>query len=192
MKQVKGHGQKFTRRRDALIASLLTEPTYAAAAARAGISEGTLYGWLRRPDFRASYRSARRELVESAIGRLQSASGEAVDALLTVIRTARKDGDRIRAAVALLDHATRGLADADTLHGGPGPVESLDVKPADVVTMLADRLRQLDRSELPTAEKARLTASLADAFLRAVGVDVLDKRLEAMQAVLLGRKERKE
>jgi hypothetical protein len=29
-----------------------------------------------------------------------------------------KDGDRVRAAVALLDHALRGLRDADTLHGG--------------------------------------------------------------------------
>jgi len=53
--------------------------------------------------------------------------------------------------------------------------------------MLADRLKQLDRSELPTAEKARLTASLADAFLRAVGVDVLDKRLESLQVVLADR-----
>jgi len=56
--------------------------------------------------------------------------------------------------------------------------------------MLATRLRQLDRSELPTAEKSRLTATLADALLRALGVDVLDKRLEALQAVLLVRKDR--
>jgi hypothetical protein len=40
----------------------------------------------------------------------------------------------------------------------------------------------------PVGERARLTAALADAFLRAVGVDLLDKRLEALQAVLLGRK----
>ena len=36
---------------------------------------------------------------------------------------------------------------------------------------------------------AGLTAALADALLRAIGVDVLDKRLEALQAVLLGRKD---
>ena len=45
-------------------------------------------------------------------------------------------------------------------------------------------------AELPTAEKSRLTATLADALLRAVGVGVLDQRLEALQAVLLARKEK--
>ena len=45
-------------------------------------------------------------------------------------------------------------------------------------------------AELPTGDKARLTASLVDALLRAIGVDVLDKRLEALQAVLGGRKDK--
>jgi hypothetical protein len=44
---------------------------------------------------------------------------------------------------------------------------------------------------LPTAEKARLTATFAAALLRAIGVDVMDKRLEALQAVLLGRKDKR-
>ena len=51
------------------------------------------------------------------------------------------------------------------------------------------RLRQIDQSELPAVEKARLTALLADSLLRAIGVDVLDKRLQAMHAVLAGRQE---
>src|SRR5262245_18266436 len=33
-----GHGQKLTSRQEAVIAALLTEPTYAAAAAKAGVS----------------------------------------------------------------------------------------------------------------------------------------------------------
>jgi hypothetical protein len=61
---------------------------------------------------------------------------------------------------------------------------------SEVVRVLAARLRQVDQSGLPTGEKSRLTASLADALLRAIGVDVLDKRLEALQAVLVGRKGR--
>ncbi len=40
---MKGHGQKLTRKQEALIAALLTEPTHAAAAARAGVSEATLH-----------------------------------------------------------------------------------------------------------------------------------------------------
>jgi hypothetical protein len=179
---------KLMRKQEALIAALLTEPTHAAAAIKAGISEATLHRWLHLPGFRTAYRKVRRELVEGAIGRVQAAAGLAVDTLLAVAREGAKDGDRVRAAVALLDHAMRGLTDADTLYER----EVEDVSPmgtGDVVKLLAARLRQIDAAELPTAEKSRLTASLADALLRAIGVDVLDKRLEALQAVLNGRKD---
>jgi hypothetical protein len=60
---------------------------------------------------------------------------------------------------------------------------------ADLVKMLAGRLRQVDAADLPTADKTRLTATLADALLRAIGVEVIDRRLKALQAVLLGRKD---
>jgi hypothetical protein len=106
-----------------------------------------------------------------------------------VAKDGKTDSDRVRAAVALLDHALRGgaeLAEPDEGGATPPAVEGT----ADVVKLLAERLRQVDAAELPTAEKSRLTATLADALLRAIGVDVLDKRLEALQAVLNGRKEK--
>src|SRR5262249_10173494 len=62
---------------------------------------------------------------------------------------------------------------------------------ADVVKVLSARLRQVDQAELPTGEKTRLTATLAEAVLRAIGVEVIYKPLEAMQGVLIGRKEEK-
>src|SRR5438094_887680 len=62
--QVRGHGQKLTSKQETLIAALLTEPTYAAAAAKAGVGTATLYRWMHLPEFRAAYRRARRELVE--------------------------------------------------------------------------------------------------------------------------------
>ena len=49
---------------------------------------------------------------------------------------------------------------------------------------LSDRLRQIEQSELPTPDKTRLTATLGDALLRAIAVDTLEKRLEALEAVL--------
>jgi hypothetical protein len=56
---------------------------------------------------------------------------------------------------------------------------------AAVSRIQAARLQQLDQSDLPLVEKARLTVSLADAFLRAIHVEVLDQRLQALEAVLL-------
>src|SRR5215468_791761 len=99
--------RKLGRKQEALIAALLTEPTHAAAAVKAGVSEATLYRWLTFPAFRAAYRQARRELVEGAVGRIQAATGQAVDTLLAVAKGGARDGDRVRAAVALLDLAFR-------------------------------------------------------------------------------------
>jgi hypothetical protein len=183
--------RKLDHKKEALIAGLLTEATIAAAAAKAGVSEATATRWLRLPEFRAAYRRARRELVEHAVGRIQAATGQAVETLVTVARNGPRDGDRVRASVALLDFAFRGPTEADAADGTPEPGDAVPMGTADVVQVLAARLRQLDAAALPTADKTRLTATLADALLRALGVDVIDKRLEALQAVLLGRKDKK-
>jgi hypothetical protein len=91
----------------------------------------------------------------------------------------------VRAAVALLDHAFRGIDLPEEGADGsePQPIGGT----ADVVRVLAARLAQVDAADLPAAEKARLTTALADTLLRAIGVDVLAQRLEALQAVLLAR-----
>ena len=62
----------------------------------------------------------------------------------------------------------------------------------DVVQMLATRLRQLESADLSTAEKSRLTATLADTLLRAIGIDELNKRMEALEAMLLSRKDQQQ
>jgi hypothetical protein len=59
------------------------------------------------------------------------------------------------------------------------------------VGLLAERLRQVNAADLTTAEKVRLTAALGDALLRAIDVDVIDKRLEALEAVLNSRKDKR-
>jgi hypothetical protein len=46
-------------------------------------------------------------------------------------------------------------------------------------------------SELPTAEKARLTIALGDALSRAINLDDLEKRLEALEQVITERKDKK-
>jgi hypothetical protein len=184
-----GHGQKLTSKQEALIAALLTEPNHLAAARKAGVGKSTLQRWLHLPEFRAAYRRARQELVEGAIGRVQAATGQAVEILLDVARNGRRDGDRVRAANSLLDHAFRGLTDADLLNGEPRAGETALMKTTDIVQILAARLRQLEGSNLPTDEKSSLTARLADAMLRALDKDDLCKRMEALEDVLLARKD---
>jgi hypothetical protein len=164
------------------IAALLSEPTRAAAAKRAGVSNATLGRWLNDTEFRTAFRRARRDLLKDAVDRLQAATGHAVETLVSIAKGGRREGDRVKAAALILDHAFRGL-DVDTEDKGTAAVEGT----ADVVRLLAERLAQLDAADLPAPEKARLTATLADAMLRAIGVEVLDKRLEALQAVLLKR-----
>jgi hypothetical protein len=116
-----GHGERRSRKQEQAIAALLTEPTIAAAAIRAGVSEVTLQRWLREPSFVIAYRRERRRVVEMAVARVQAATGQAVDTLLAVSKDGKKDSDRVRAAVALLNYAMRGLTEGDALHGHPKP-----------------------------------------------------------------------
>ena len=75
------NGGKRPQREDAALAALLSEPTIEAAATKAGIGESTLLRWMAEPAFKTRLRAARRSVVEGAIGRLQQATTQAVDAL---------------------------------------------------------------------------------------------------------------
>src|SRR5262249_2427768 len=149
-----GNEKKLTRKQEAVIAALLTESSCAAAAAKASVGKTTLFRWMQQPAFRTAYRRARRELVESTIGRIQTATGHAVETLLAVSREGRRDSDRVRAAIALLHHALRGGSDVDALHSAPETVVTGSLDTGDVVQMLSDRLQQLNAAELRTGEKA--------------------------------------
>jgi hypothetical protein len=103
-----GHGSRRPQREDAALSALLAEPTIAAAAQVAGISERTLMRWLAQPDFKARYRAARRQLVEAAIGRLQQTATQAVDALTRNL-TCGVPTSEIAAAKAVLDNAVKAI-----------------------------------------------------------------------------------
>lgn len=175
---MKGHGTKLTRKQEATIAALLVEQTHAAAAAVAGVSVASLNRWLRKPAFQRDYRRARRQLVEHAVGRVQAAMGKAVDTLVEVTENKdHKAADRVRAAVALLEHSVRGLTEADAVHGTPKAGDGSPMLPAEVVKVLSARLRQVGRSELATSEKSRLSATLADSLTRVRQVEELEKQI---------------
>jgi DNA-binding MurR/RpiR family transcriptional regulator len=101
-------GSKRLRKEEAAITGLLTEPTIEAAAVKAGVSESTLVRWLQEPAFKAEYRAARRSVVESAVGRLQQAASQAVDALARNL-SCGIPAVEVGAAKAVLDQAIKAV-----------------------------------------------------------------------------------
>jgi hypothetical protein len=111
-----GHGQQISRKQEAAIIGLLLEPSFEKAAARAGISESTLWRWLRIPSFQAAYREAKAQAVGQAIACLQRASSEAVETLREVMQdTAAPATARVSAARTILELAIKGIEVEDIL-----------------------------------------------------------------------------
>jgi hypothetical protein len=107
-------GKPLTRKREQAVAALLTAGTIARAAEQAGIAERTLRNWLREPEFAALYRARRLQVVEHAVGILQSASLSAVLALVRNL-TCGKPGAEIAAAHHLLEHSLQAIQEFDVL-----------------------------------------------------------------------------
>lgn len=99
-----GHGEKQERLAEAAVVALLTCPTIEAAAEKVGIAPRTLKEWLSQDGFRAQYRQARRQVYEGAIGRLQAAAGQAVDALVRNLGCGSA-ATEVRAALGMLQVA---------------------------------------------------------------------------------------
>ncbi len=107
-RQLKGHGEKLTRRKEQAIAALLTEPTLEMAAKRVGVSDVTLWRWLRDSEFQAAFSEARHRVVEAAIGKLQQVAAEAVACLQRNL-TSGQPATEVRAADAILSHVLKTL-----------------------------------------------------------------------------------
>jgi hypothetical protein len=161
-----GHGEKRARYEEAAIAALLTAPTITAAAAEIGIDEKTLRRWLDEPEFQAAYRRARQQVLESALSKLQAATGKAVDTLVKLL-----DGDSpnaaCRAAALILEHAQKAQEWIDLT----GRVEQLEaslprtVLPGAPPQKLDDRVRRLEMHAPGGCEICQDGERLAAAFL---------------------------
>ena len=112
MASADGRGGTKERLREVAIGALLTHSTHEAAAKAAGVSESTLARWLREPTFAAAVREARRRALEQALGTLSAATAEAVETLRACLG-AEGEAVRVRAAVAILEHAMRGAEVTD-------------------------------------------------------------------------------
>lgn len=91
--------------------ALLVAGSIGKAAAACDVPERTLRHWLRNdPAFIEAYRTARREGVQQAIARLQSASGSAVDVLLSLMKSTKAaPATRLAAAAKVLELAHKGV-----------------------------------------------------------------------------------
>jgi hypothetical protein len=107
-------GQPSARKREAAIAALLSTGTLEQAARKAHVSEKTLRLWLAQPAFAAEYRRARQQILEQSIGILQSASIQAVAALVRNL-TCGRPGAEIAAAHHLLEHSLQAVQEFDWL-----------------------------------------------------------------------------
>jgi hypothetical protein len=118
-------GRPLTRKKEAAIAALLSAGTIEQAAQIAGISGKTLHNWMAQADFASEYRRARQQVVEAAIGSMQAASLEAVDALRRNLNCGRPASE-IAAANSLLERSTAAIEQFDIL----GRLEALEAQAA--------------------------------------------------------------
>jgi hypothetical protein len=98
------------RRNEQIILALLQHSSMEKAAQALGVSDVTLWRWMKKPKFQEEFRRARREAFSQAIARLQQSSAAAVSTLLRVmVDQSTPASSRIRAASCVLDNAIRAM-----------------------------------------------------------------------------------
>ena len=85
------------------LAALLNSSSVRDAATQSGLSEETIYRYLRDEDFKNEYKTAQLAVVESAVSALQNAANEAVETLRRNL-TCDNPQAEIRAAQLILDN----------------------------------------------------------------------------------------
>jgi hypothetical protein len=107
-------GRQLPRKKERAIAALLATGTLGQAAQQAGVCEKTIRNWMATADFAAAYRQARQQVVEQAVGILQTASIQAVAALVRNC-SCGKPGAEIAAANHLLEKSLAAVEQFDVL-----------------------------------------------------------------------------
>ena len=110
LRQMVGHGTKFSRKKDEAIAALLTQRNIDEAARSIGIAPNTLLRWMKETEFDAAYREAKRAAFGQSIARLQQGTSAAATTLLKIlIDPAAPASVRLRAADSIFNHAAKAI-----------------------------------------------------------------------------------
>jgi len=96
------------------LAALLECQTIAEAATYAGLSEPTLYRYLKDPAFQTAYRAARRQLYEHGVIRLQRDINKAADTLVRNLSCGNPSAE-VRAATVMYEKCEKGIEMLDIL-----------------------------------------------------------------------------
>lgn len=92
------------KNREKAMAALLSSDTQAAAAAKCGISDRALRGYLADPSFNAEYQRRKRQLVSDATRQIQASYQSAIRALRGIVESdTSSEGAKISASRALLE-----------------------------------------------------------------------------------------
>jgi hypothetical protein len=95
----------LTTRQFTAITALLANTTVEGAARSARVSRTQLYAWLAEPGFKAELVRRRAEVFTSALDRLKTLSGQAVDALADLLNARGDPRTRLGAVRVALDSA---------------------------------------------------------------------------------------
>jgi AcrR family transcriptional regulator len=96
------------RANGALVTALAAGLTVADAAARAGVSEATVYRRLRLPEFQREVQDARQAMLDRALGALADLTTDAARTLGALLESPVEMA-RLGAARAIIEHATKGI-----------------------------------------------------------------------------------
>jgi DNA-binding MurR/RpiR family transcriptional regulator len=97
-------------KRDAALSALLTTRSVRAAARKCKLSEATLFRFLQEPTFKAQYRAARRELVETATAKLQAECTSSVTVLSQIARDKKAPpASRVAAARIIIEQSIKAV-----------------------------------------------------------------------------------
>lgn len=93
----------LTAKQSRAIGYLLTSRTAGDAAKKSGVTEKTIFNWLKLDNFRAALNDASRETIDNASRRLMQGQSEALDTLSALMTKGRNEGVRRAAAVDWLN-----------------------------------------------------------------------------------------
>ena len=114
--KTRGHGERRTRTEGQFLAALLSSPTMAEAARRAGVSERSAARWMSDPEFKERLKAAQDEIVGHSLSRLKISISESLDVLRGIMNDGGEPtGARVTAARVVLDNAIKAIETVDII-----------------------------------------------------------------------------